>query len=167
MAEIGARKWIITISHPLLGDRADRHVDRQRLAPPDDGQPRSDARRDRLGRHGVRGRQRDRRNDGELVRHVFRQAKLLRGVDRALHDDVVLLRIRFEHLGARLLPLRARPRGGALLSTSQSILVETFPPEELGFATSLFGMGIVVGPTIGPTLGDGSPTTTRGRGSST
>ena len=43
--------------------------------------------------------------------------------------------------------------GGALMSTSQSILVETFPPEELGFATGLFGLGVVAGPTIGPTLG--------------
>jgi DHA2 family multidrug resistance protein len=43
--------------------------------------------------------------------------------------------------------------GGALMATSQSILVETFPPEELGFATGLYGLGVVVGPTIGPTLG--------------
>src|SRR5437868_277723 len=43
--------------------------------------------------------------------------------------------------------------GGALLSTSQSIMVETFPPEELGLANGLFGLGVVVGPTIGPTLG--------------
>ena len=43
--------------------------------------------------------------------------------------------------------------GGALLSTSQAILVETFPPEEIGMATALFGMGVVVGPTVGPTLG--------------
>ena len=43
--------------------------------------------------------------------------------------------------------------GGALMATSQSILVETFPPEELGFATGLFGLGVVVGPTVGPTLG--------------
>jgi DHA2 family multidrug resistance protein len=43
--------------------------------------------------------------------------------------------------------------GGALLSTSQSIIVETFPPEELGLANGLFGLGVVVGPTIGPTLG--------------
>ncbi|HEY6930488.1 MAG TPA: MFS transporter, partial [Thermoanaerobaculia bacterium] len=43
--------------------------------------------------------------------------------------------------------------GGALFSTSQSILVETFPPEELGFANGLFGLGVVMGPTIGPTLG--------------
>jgi len=43
--------------------------------------------------------------------------------------------------------------GGALLATSQSILVETFPPEELGLANGLFGLGVVVGPTIGPTLG--------------
>jgi MFS transporter, DHA2 family, multidrug resistance protein len=43
--------------------------------------------------------------------------------------------------------------GGALMATSQSILVESFPPEELGFASGLFGLGVVVGPTIGPTLG--------------
>ncbi|MEO8502527.1 MAG: DHA2 family efflux MFS transporter permease subunit [Acidobacteriota bacterium] len=43
--------------------------------------------------------------------------------------------------------------GAALLSTSQSVLVETFPPSELGLANALFGMGVVVGPTIGPTLG--------------
>ena len=43
--------------------------------------------------------------------------------------------------------------GGAMLSTSQAILVEAFPPEELGLANGLFGLGVVVGPTIGPTLG--------------
>jgi DHA2 family multidrug resistance protein len=43
--------------------------------------------------------------------------------------------------------------GGGLMATSQSILVETFPPEELGFATGLFGLGVVIGPTVGPTLG--------------
>jgi len=43
--------------------------------------------------------------------------------------------------------------GGALLATSQAILVETYPPEELGLANALFGLGAVVGPTIGPTLG--------------
>jgi MFS transporter, DHA2 family, multidrug resistance protein len=43
--------------------------------------------------------------------------------------------------------------GGALLSTSQAILLETFPKEEAGMANALFGLGVVVGPTIGPTLG--------------
>ena len=43
--------------------------------------------------------------------------------------------------------------GGAMLSTSQAILVEAFPPDELGLANGLFGLGVVVGPTIGPTLG--------------
>src|SRR5436305_6170603 len=43
--------------------------------------------------------------------------------------------------------------GGAMLSASQAILVETFPPEELGLANGLFGLGVVVGPTVGPTLG--------------
>lgn len=43
--------------------------------------------------------------------------------------------------------------GGALLSTSQSILFETFKQEERGMATAIFGVGVVLGPTFGPTLG--------------
>jgi DHA2 family multidrug resistance protein len=43
--------------------------------------------------------------------------------------------------------------GGALLSTSQAILYEVFPKEEYGSAMAIFGMGIMVGPTLGPTLG--------------
>jgi DHA2 family multidrug resistance protein len=43
--------------------------------------------------------------------------------------------------------------GGALLSTSQTILFETFKPEDRGLASGIFGLGIVIGPTIGPTLG--------------
>jgi multidrug resistance protein len=43
--------------------------------------------------------------------------------------------------------------GGALLSTSQAILFETFTVAQRGFAASLFAVGVFVGPTIGPTLG--------------
>jgi DHA2 family multidrug resistance protein len=43
--------------------------------------------------------------------------------------------------------------GGALLSTAQATLYETFPPEEYGTAMAIFGMGVMVGPTLGPTLG--------------
>ncbi|HWC55017.1 MAG TPA: DHA2 family efflux MFS transporter permease subunit, partial [Chitinophagaceae bacterium] len=43
--------------------------------------------------------------------------------------------------------------GGGLLSTAQAILVETFPKEELGLATAIYGVGVIVGPAIGPTLG--------------
>jgi DHA2 family multidrug resistance protein len=43
--------------------------------------------------------------------------------------------------------------GGALLSTSQSILFDTFTVEERPFAAAIFGLGVVIGPTIGPTLG--------------
>jgi len=43
--------------------------------------------------------------------------------------------------------------GGALLSTSQAILFETFTVAQRGFASSIFGVGLFVGPTIGPTLG--------------
>ena len=43
--------------------------------------------------------------------------------------------------------------GGALLSTSQAILFDAFPGKERGTASGLFGMGIVLGPTLGPTVG--------------
>ncbi len=43
--------------------------------------------------------------------------------------------------------------GGALLSTSQAILYEVFPPAEYGQAMAIFGVGVMVGPTLGPTLG--------------
>ncbi len=43
--------------------------------------------------------------------------------------------------------------GGALLATAQTILVETFPPEEQDKANGIFGAGIVMGPTLGPVLG--------------
>ncbi|WP_337169795.1 DHA2 family efflux MFS transporter permease subunit [Gemmatimonas aurantiaca] len=43
--------------------------------------------------------------------------------------------------------------GGALMTVSQAVLFESFPPEEAGVAMALFGLGVMVGPTIGPTLG--------------
>ena len=43
--------------------------------------------------------------------------------------------------------------GGALLSTAQATLFEAFPPKEVGKGQAIFGMGVMVGPTLGPTLG--------------
>jgi MFS transporter, DHA2 family, multidrug resistance protein len=43
--------------------------------------------------------------------------------------------------------------GGALMTVSQAVLFESFPVEEAGMAMALFGLGVMVGPTIGPTLG--------------
>jgi len=43
--------------------------------------------------------------------------------------------------------------GGALLSTAQAVLYEVFPPAEYGVAMAIFGMGVMVGPTLGPTFG--------------
>lgn len=43
--------------------------------------------------------------------------------------------------------------GGALQPLSQSILLESFPPEKRGAAMALFAFGVVVAPVLGPTLG--------------
>ncbi len=43
--------------------------------------------------------------------------------------------------------------GGALQPISQSILLESFPPQKRGMAMAVFAFGVVVAPIIGPTLG--------------
>lgn len=43
--------------------------------------------------------------------------------------------------------------GGGLLAKAQAILFETFPPSEQELAQAVFGVGVIAGPAIGPTLG--------------
>src|SRR4029079_9141656 len=43
--------------------------------------------------------------------------------------------------------------GGALLVTSQTIITETYPPEKRGMAQAIYGLGVIIGPTLGPPLG--------------
>lgn len=43
--------------------------------------------------------------------------------------------------------------GGGLQPLSQAILTESFPPEKRGLAMAMFGLGVVVAPILGPTLG--------------
>jgi len=61
---------------------------------------------------------------------------------------------------ANTLPLLVAARilqgltGGGLLAKGQSIIFETFrTPKEQGFAQAIFGMGVMVGPALGPVLG--------------
>ena len=71
---------------------------------------------------------------------VFTAASLLCGFSHSI-ETLIFWRI-VQGLG-----------GGALLATAQTVLVETFPPEELDTANGIFGAGIVMGPTLGPVLG--------------
>jgi DHA2 family multidrug resistance protein len=43
--------------------------------------------------------------------------------------------------------------GGALQPLSQAILLESFPPHKRGQAMAVFGLGVVVAPVLGPTVG--------------
>jgi MFS transporter, DHA2 family, multidrug resistance protein len=43
--------------------------------------------------------------------------------------------------------------GGGLQPSEQAILADTFPPERLGMAFAIYGMAVVLAPSIGPTLG--------------
>src|SRR4051812_19375853 len=43
--------------------------------------------------------------------------------------------------------------GGALLVTSQTIITESYPREKRGMAQAIYGLGVIIGPTLGPPLG--------------
>ena len=43
--------------------------------------------------------------------------------------------------------------GAALVPLSQAIMTDIFPPEERGKAMAIWGVGVMVGPILGPTLG--------------
>lgn len=43
--------------------------------------------------------------------------------------------------------------GGALLVTAQTIITEIYPKEKRGMAQAIYGMGVIVGPTLGPPMG--------------
>ena len=71
---------------------------------------------------------------------LFLLGSMLCGMARSL-SMMILARI-VQGLGA-----------GALQPTEQAILRQTFPPEEQGMASAVFGMAVVLGPAFGPTLG--------------
>ena len=43
--------------------------------------------------------------------------------------------------------------GGALQPVSQAVMLETFPKEKRGISMSVYSIGVIVAPILGPTLG--------------
>src|SRR5260370_4134477 len=43
--------------------------------------------------------------------------------------------------------------GASLLSTAQATMLEVFPLNQQGMVSAIFGLGVMVGPNLGPTLG--------------
>lgn len=70
----------------------------------------------------------------------FTIASLLCGIAESL-DQLIVFRLLQGIFGAALVPL------------AQSIMVQTFPREERGRAMAIWGIGVMVGPILGPTLG--------------
>lgn len=71
---------------------------------------------------------------------IFTVSSFLCGLATSL-DQMILARI-LQGLG-----------GGAIVPISQSILLESFPMEKRRMAMSVFGVGIIIAPIIGPVLG--------------
>ena len=70
----------------------------------------------------------------------FTGASVLCGIAASL-PEMVLFRLLQGVFGAPLVPL------------SQAVLLDTYPKEKHGSAMALWGMGVMVGPILGPTLG--------------
>src|ERR1700747_545859 len=43
--------------------------------------------------------------------------------------------------------------GGGMPTSEQAILADTFPPQKRGQAFALYGIAVIVAPTVGPTIG--------------
>jgi DHA2 family multidrug resistance protein len=43
--------------------------------------------------------------------------------------------------------------GGGILSTAQSIIMDSFPPHKRSTGLIIYGMGVIIGPSFGPVLG--------------
>jgi DHA2 family multidrug resistance protein len=70
----------------------------------------------------------------------FTVASVLCGLAQSL-DQIVLFRVLQGVFGAALVPL------------SQAVMFDIYPPEKRGGAMALWGMGVMIGPILGPTLG--------------
>jgi DHA2 family multidrug resistance protein len=70
----------------------------------------------------------------------FVVASMLCGAARSL-DQMVLFRLLQGLCGAPLVPL------------AQSVLLDAYPAEQRGSAMAIFGLGVMLGPIIGPSLG--------------
>jgi DHA2 family multidrug resistance protein len=86
------------------------------------------------------GRRFGQKNVYQFCLILFVVGSLLCGFSRSL-ESLVVFRV-LQGLGA-----------GALQPTEQAILRQTFPPQEQGTAMALFGMAVMIGPALGPTLG--------------
>ena len=72
----------------------------------------------------------------------FTAASMLCGAAQDL-NQLILFRLLQGVFGASLVPL------------SQSVLLDSYPPEKHGSAMAMWGVGVMVGPILGPTLGGG------------
>jgi MFS transporter, DHA2 family, multidrug resistance protein len=70
----------------------------------------------------------------------FTLVSMLCGAATSL-DEIVLFRLLQGAFGAGLVPL------------SQAVLLDSYPPESHGRAMAMWGVGVMVGPILGPTLG--------------
>jgi DHA2 family multidrug resistance protein len=71
---------------------------------------------------------------------LFTFTTLMCGAANSL-ETLILWRVLQGALGAPVIPL------------SQTILLDAFPKRQQGLVTSIFGMAVVIGPVIGPTVG--------------
>ncbi len=71
---------------------------------------------------------------------MFIIASALCGIARTL-DQIVIFRLLQGAAGAAMMPL------------SQAILMETFPPQEQAMSMAIWGIGMMVAPIMGPTIG--------------
>jgi MFS family permease len=95
----------------------------------------------------------------ELARGRLRQKKqelrqALRGRFREHHAFFIgRLLVDLDNLEESMTEVVQGAAGAAMIPSSQAIMMETFPPEEQQLAMATWGVGMMVVPILGPTLG--------------
>jgi DHA2 family multidrug resistance protein len=70
----------------------------------------------------------------------FTAASMLCGIAHSI-EEIVMFRVVQGMFGAALVPL------------SQTVMLEIYPPERRGWAMTVWGLGVMIGPIMGPILG--------------
>src|SRR5579872_1073691 len=106
-----------------------------------------------MGRHVVFGFERDRAAHLRLAGESHRTQASPPHLCWRLHAHLALLRNGNVAVAVDPLSCFAGLTGGGLQPLAQAILLETFPKERHGHAMAAFGIGILLAPILGPTLG--------------
>ena len=107
-------------------------------------------RRKHVGGHHLSHRQRRRAAGERLAVERHRPQALLHALRRDLHRGLAVVRAGLKPRSLILFRILQGLGGGGMPTSEQAMLADTFPPRERAQAFALYGIAVIVAPTVGP-----------------